>query len=77
MEIAKIFLQLGVAGAALFLIYHLVNKLFEYLKDRNTSDSKKDNKFDKLCDKIEKLVEAFYQSSKEMSMCFASTKCIV
>lgn len=67
MEIAKLFLQLGVAGATLYLLYHLINKFFDYLKERNNSDTKKDSKFDKLCDKIDKLVEAFYISTEKMS----------
>jgi hypothetical protein len=59
LELAKLFLQLGVAGAALFLVYHLINKIFAYLEKRNSSD----NKVDKLCDKIDKLVDVINKSS--------------
>lgn len=59
LDIAKLFLQLGVAGAALFLLYHLINKIFSYLDGRCTSD----NKVDKLCDKIDKLIDIIYISS--------------
>jgi hypothetical protein len=58
-ELAKLFIQLGVAGAALFLVYHLVNKIFTYLQQRGTADSK----IDKLCDKIDKLVEGLLSTS--------------
>lgn len=59
LELAKLFLQLGVAGAALFLVYHLINKIFAYLEKRNLSDSK----IDKLCDKIDKLIDVINKSS--------------
>jgi hypothetical protein len=60
-EIAKLFLQLGVAGAALYILYHLINKLFEYLDKR----TKGDNKVDKLCEKIDKLVDVIHVSSSK------------
>ena len=59
LELAKLFLQLGVAGAALFLVYHLVNKIFSYLGSRSAGDSK----VDKLCDKIDKLVDVINKTS--------------
>jgi len=58
-ELAKLFIQLGVAGAALFLVYHLVNKIFTYLQQRGNADTK----IDKLCDKIDKLVEGLLNTS--------------
>jgi flavodoxin len=61
LELAKLFLQLGVAGAALFLVYHLINKVFTYLGSRSSSD----NKVDKLCDKIDKLVDIINKSSSK------------
>ena len=59
LELAKLFLQLGVAGAALFLVYHLINKVFIYLGARNAGDTK----VDKLCDKIDKLIDVINKTS--------------
>lgn len=59
-------LQLGLGGAALFLLYVFISKLFKYLEARGKSDStSSDSKFDRLCDKIDKLVEAFYATNKK------------
>jgi hypothetical protein len=67
LEYAKLFLQLSIAGATLYVLYQLGIKFFEYLKERNSMDSKKDSKFDKLCDRIDKLVEAFYINNQSLS----------
>lgn len=66
MEIAKQFIQLGVAGAALFLMYHFGDKFFDFLQEKKKSAEKaSDSKFDRLCEKIDKLVEAFYSNTQK------------
>lgn len=59
-------LQLGTTGGALFLVAFIVLACFLFMMKNNTG-----TKIDKLCDKIDKLVEAFYKSNKcvsDMSM---------
>lgn len=59
-------LQLGLGGGALFLVAFVILACFLFLMKNNSG-----TKIDKLCDKIDKLVEAFYESNKcvsDMSM---------
>jgi alpha-glucuronidase len=67
-------LQLGVSGAVLFVLLYFIYTWGKYLKSRNDIEKiniQKNNnsstKIDKLCDKIDKLVEAFYASNKCVS----------
>ena len=63
----NIWAQLGVAGAALFLLWQFINKLFIYLENRNKSDgTRENNKFDRLCDKIDNLIEAFHDVTQKI-----------
>jgi hypothetical protein len=56
----NLWLQLGLGGAALFLLYVFITKLFAYLENKGTSEKVSDTKVDRLFDKIEKMVEAIY-----------------
>lgn len=68
MELAKLFLQLGVAGAALYVVIFLINKIFSYLEKRGNADDKDTGKkFDRLCDKIDKLVDSFHEMTQRLS----------
>jgi hypothetical protein len=55
-DIVKIFASVGMGGAGLFLLYHFGNRFFTYLEKR----ASKDGKIDKLFEKMDKLIEAFY-----------------
>lgn len=61
----ELWLQLGLGGAALFLLYYFIKQLFAYLRDRGKADSNSNDRIDKLCDKIDKLVEAFYTTTQK------------
>jgi hypothetical protein len=57
LEIFKGCVQLGLAGVALYLVLHFGDRFFDYLKEWGKSEGK-DPKFDRLCDKIDKLVDS-------------------
>lgn len=60
----NVWLQLGLGGAALFLLYVFITKLFAYLDKKGSIERVSDNKVDRLCDKIDKMVEAIYTSNQ-------------
>lgn len=65
---AKFFTDLGISGAALFVVIHLINKIFKYLEKRSSSEDRtKGNKFDRLCEKIDHLVDSFHEMTQKMS----------
>lgn len=57
-------LQLGLGGGALFLVALIIFAWSLFLKNFMKSNAEK---MDKLCDKIDKLVEALYTSNKCVS----------
>lgn len=71
----NIWLQLGVAGGALFILYKFIVMLFSYLKERNEIEKKfgcKTNDstlsaINRLCDNIDKLVEAFHGYTEKVN----------
>lgn len=68
MDWLKILGQVPLAAVGLYLAWVLINKIFAYLEKRESSESRKsDNKFDRLCDKIDRLVDSNHEMCKHMS----------
>lgn len=68
MPTAKAFTDLGITGAALFILIYLINKIFNYLEMRGAADdSSKGNSFDRLCDKLDTLVESNYSMAQKLA----------
>ena len=64
----NVWLQLGLGGASLFILYTFVNKLFAYLENRNKADStNKDNSMNRLVDKIDKMADSNFEMAKQMA----------
>ena len=61
---ADLYLQLGIAGASLLLIYIFIQNIFVHLKDTNNLEG---TKLERLCDKIEGLIESNAKLTEQLS----------
>ena len=56
---ANLYIQLGIAGATLFILLIFVVLLFKFISDNKKSKSNSDGtRIDKLCDKIDALISS-------------------
>ena len=51
----------------MFTLYHFINKLFAYLKDKATIDTCNSSKIDKLFEKMDRLVDSNFAMTKEVT----------
>ena len=59
-------LKLGVTGAVIFLLIYFGDKFFKYLETRSKSEGNSGSKFDRLCDKIDKLITSNHDLSESI-----------
>jgi hypothetical protein len=64
MEWQKTIIDLGIGGAALFILYKVAGMLFDYLNNRNKGDAKG---IDRLCSKLDTLVDSNNQVIQKMT----------
>lgn len=61
-------LQLGLGGAALFIVLYLINKVFKYLTEKTKVEAETGKlsfqKIDMLCEEIRTLVAAFHKNTQ-------------
>ena len=63
----NIWLQFGLGGASLYILYTFVTKLFKYLEDKNKIDNKsKVNQMDRLIERLDKVAESNFEMAKTM-----------
>jgi phosphoglycerate-specific signal transduction histidine kinase len=67
-ETANLFLQLGIGGAALFIILIFMILLFKLFTKINTNENDaQNNRIDKLCDKIDNLVTSYAENTQKLN----------
>ncbi|WP_234123437.1 hypothetical protein [Clostridium hydrogenum] len=65
---ANLYLQLGIAGATLFILLVFVILLFKFSTRVSTSESsQQNNRIDKLCDKIDGLITSYSENTKQLN----------
>lgn len=67
----NVWLQLGLGGASLFILYTFVNKLFEYLKNKNETDAKSgkssSTQMGELMKKLDRMADSNFAMAKQMA----------
>lgn len=67
-EIANLYLQLGIAGATLFILLIFVVMLFKMIgKISNNENLSQNTRIDKLCDKIDTLVTSYSENTQQLN----------
>ena len=67
-EIANLFLQLGIGGAALLLILVFIILLFKLFTKINFNENTSQNvRIDKLCDKIDNLITSYAENTQKLN----------
>lgn len=67
-ETANLFLQLGIGGAALFIILVFMILLFKLFSKINTNENgAQNNRIDKLCDKIDNLITSYAENTQKLN----------
>lgn len=68
---ARLYLQLGVSGAVLFILLIFVVMLFKFFDSRNSTETTlitaQNSRIDKLCDKIDLLVSSYSENTRTLN----------